>query len=312
MHHPQGLCAELATFRALVLTTCAWLPDDHWFKLSDLFALLRQLWPKFNQIFWQNRYYMVAGQNNRGFWHLTYQGQPLDTNTAQEWRQLQGNFVRTLLSGPLHWAGLVDLYHEAGELTAVRFHGLGDLFLDRIESVTLRPTGSQSAATQLVTPSADVLHIEGDQIAVAPAQITAQAHSLLDRIATLEVAQPQQFRYRLDAATVQKSFEAGVTLAELLAEWEARLGQPMPTPIKKRLTTWWAAYGQLRLYQDVTIIEFGDDHALAEMKAVTSLNTVLIAELSPRLVLIPKGAVATLAAELEKAGYTPQQTEATA
>lgn len=58
--------------------------------------------------------------------------------------------------------------------------------------------------------------------------------------------------------------------------------------------------------------EFGDDYALAEMKAVTSLATVMIAEISPRLVLIPKLAATTLAAELEKAGYTPQQTEETA
>ena len=63
----------------------------------------------------------------------------------------------------------------------------------------------------------------------------------------------------------------------------------------------------MRLYKGVTVIEFSDDFALTEMKAATSLNKVLVAELSPRLVLIPKAAVATLIAELEKAGYTPQQ-----
>ena len=45
------------------------------------------------------------------------------------------------------------------------------------------------------------------------------------------------------------------------------------------------------------------------MKAVTSLGQHLIAELSPRLVLIPKVAVEPLTAELEKAGYTPKQTD---
>ena len=44
-----------------------------------------------------------------------------------------------------------------------------------------------------------------------------------------------------------------------------------------------------------------------ELKAATSLSKVLLAELSPRLVMIPKTAVAALVAELEKAGYTPQQ-----
>lgn len=304
---PQNLLTELAAFRTLVLTVCAWLPDDHWFAMSDLLALLRQVWPQFNQLFWQHRYYLIPGQTSRGFWHLTYRDQALDSKTDAEWQQAQGNFVQTLLSGPLHWAGLVDLYHEAGQLTAVRFHGLGDLYLDRTESVTRRSIASPGTAAQPPGAAGELLHIAGDQIQVEPSRITAQAHSLLDRIATLEVAQPQQFVYRLDAATVQKSFEAGLTLTELLAEWEARLSKPVPAAVKKRLSAWWAGYGQLRLYQDVTIIEFGDDHALTEMKAVTNLSAVLIAEISPRLVLIPQSAVTTLAAELEKAGYTPQR-----
>lgn len=313
MHHPQNLAAELAAFRTLVLTPCAWLPDDRWIKLTDLLALLRVVWPKFNQSVWMPSYYMISSQANRGAWHLTYQTKPLDGNTLDEWQRAQGHFVRTLLRGPLHWLGLVDLYEEVGAVTAVRFHGLGDLFLERVESLPLRAgvgqaTGAQTAST---AKRKDELIIDGDQIAVAPSLITAQAHSLLDRIATLAVAKPHQFVYQLDAATVQKGFEAGGTLDQLVRDWEATLSKPMPASVRKRLTGWWQSYGQLRLYRDVTLIEFGDDHALTEMKAVTSLATVMIAELSPRLVLIPKGAVAPLAAELEKAGYTPQQTEAT-
>ncbi|MBX3015387.1 MAG: hypothetical protein KF832_27955 [Caldilineaceae bacterium] len=317
VHSPEALGNELAVFRTLVLTTLAWLPDDQWFTLSDLFALLRQVWPKFNQLVWQTRYYRGSDKNSRGLWHLTYRGRALDGATDQEWEQAQGNFVRAMLQGPLHWAGLVDLYSETGKLTAVRFHGLGDLFLDRVASVPLPPSvaaNKPSPPSPQRSPHAgdgDRLQVAGEQIIVDPARITTQAHSLLDSIATLLVAKPTQFVYQLDAATVHKSFEAGMTLATLLDEWHARLTPTVPALVEQRLRTWWAAYGQLRLYQDVTIIEFGDDHALAEMKAVTSLNAVLLAEISPRLVLIPKNVVATLAAELENAGYTPQQTETT-
>lgn len=65
----------------------------------------------------------------------------------------------------------------------------------------------------------------------------------------------------------------------------------------------------MRIYENVTIIEFGDDYALAEMKAVTPLEGVIIAEISPRLVIIPQEAVAPLTAALEQAGYTPKQTD---
>jgi hypothetical protein len=83
----------------------------------------------------------------------------------------------------------------------------------------------------------------------------------------------------------------------------------MPASIRDQLTAWWEAYGRVRIYEDLTIIEFGDDYALAEMKAVTSLEDDLIAEISPRLVIIGREAVASLTAQLERAGYTPKQTD---
>jgi hypothetical protein len=42
------------------------------------------------------------------------------------------------------------------------------------------------------------------------------------------------------------------------------------------------------------------------MKAITGLEKALVAELSPRLVLIDRAAVTDLVAQLEKAGYTPK------
>jgi hypothetical protein len=83
----------------------------------------------------------------------------------------------------------------------------------------------------------------------------------------------------------------------------------MPDHLRARLETWWQGYGQVRIYENVTVIEFSDDYALAEMKAVTSLSRQLIAQISPRLALIPAAAVDHLTAELEKAGYTPKQTD---
>ncbi|RLB77481.1 MAG: hypothetical protein DRH15_11250 [Deltaproteobacteria bacterium] len=146
-------------------------------------------------------------------------------------------------------------------------------------------------------------------ISVAPSAIPAQAHNLLNQIANLEAATAERFVYRLDSQTTYVSFEAGLVLPELFADWERLLPIPMPEAIHDQLAAWWDAYGQVRIYENVTIIEFGDDYALAEMKAVTPLEGVIIAEISPRLVIIPQEAVAPLTAALEQAGYTPKQTD---
>lgn len=306
---PQALQAELAACRRLILQTLAWLPDNEWIKVEDLFKVLQAVWPQFDQSQWLHH-----GYGHQVTWRLSKDGQPLDKNDLQSWLLAQGNFVLTMLRGPLFWLGLVDLASHNGVVTHLRLHGLADLYWDRSESIEppayASSNGAKSPAAP-VRPPAEALQLEGDLLHVRPSAIRAQAHNLLDRIAKLESAQPQHFVYRLDATATHQTFERGGTLDELVAEWQQQLGEPMPVAIRERLENWWHAYGRVRLYKDVTIIEFGDDYALKEMKAVTSLAQVMIAEISPRLVLIPQSAIKDLTAELEKAGYTPQQTENT-
>ena len=151
--------------------------------------------------------------------------------------------------------------------------------------------------------------IDRHTIRVNPSAIAAEAHSLLDKIARLEEITPDIFTYILSGQAVHMTFEEGLTLDNILDDWAQLLPVPMPESIRSQLAEWWQAYGQVRVYENVTVIEFSDDYTLTEMKAVTSLEQRLIAEISPRLVLIPQEAVEPLTVELEQAGYTPKQTD---
>jgi hypothetical protein len=156
-----------------------------------------------------------------------------------------------------------------------------------------------------------VLATEGHTITVNPSAVKAQAHALLEHIARLDAAKTDRFVYRLDAQAVYRTFEAGTALADILGDWERLLPIAMPEAIHSQLRQWWEAYGRVRIYENLTVIEFGDDYALAEIRAAlsaTSLEQLLVAEISPRLVIINKEAIPVLTAELEKAGYTPKQT----
>ena len=112
----------------------------------------------------------------------------------------------------------------------------------------------------------------------------------------------------MSGQAVHAAFEEGLTLDNLLNDWAQLLPIAMPESIRSQLAVWWQAYGQVRIYEKVTLIEFSDDYTLTEMKAVTSLEQRLIAEISSRLVLIPQEAVEPLVIELEQAGFTPKQT----
>lgn len=308
---PRDLYEKLALFRLQVLWALACLPDNRWVALDDLLAMLRPIWTQFDHWAWQ-RAIGTYGMNIRPLWFLEQNGRLLDTTQNQDdWQTAQGGFVQQMLLGPLHWLGLADLSLDKGQLAAFRLRGLADVVWDRVEE---REFGEGETA---VSPVAEKKAQEGKTavfvtdtlIHVNPAGISAQAHNYLDQIAKLEETSSERFTYRLHIAAAHQAFESGATLDQLVEQWEEHLHIPLPDAIRQQLEAWWSAYGQVRLYENVTLIEFGDEYALREMKAATSLEKHLVAEISPTLVLIQPQSIPALIAELEKAGYTPKQTD---
>ena len=301
---PENLPAELAGYRRLVLRTLASLPDGEWVKLDDLVSVLCKVWPAFDSGFWEARNY--AASKPRWFIASCLDQEPLSPSKAENWEQAQGDFVRRMIAGPLHWLGFADLGRDGeGRLASVRFHGLADLFWDRVDAPPAPPHASDSIAP----PAAETVIIDGNSISIEPSFVTPQTHRFLDAIARLEGASVEHFVYTLDPQAVHETFELGGTLEEILEDWGTLVQIALPADWRKQLGDWWEAYGLVRIYEDLTVIEFGDDDALAELKVATSLQDALIAEITPRLVIIAADAVPSLAAELEKAGYTPKQTD---
>jgi len=302
----RDLTDDLHRLRQLVLRTLACLPEYQWIAWAEVERVMRTVWPHFEQ--------MVSKQSWGGedAWFLattTPRSDKLRRLEASDWDRVQGAFVRQVLCGPLHWLGLADLAQRDGQLVAVRLQGLADLYWNRAELPTLARDTDAAGLPGVPHSPQPVVRFDQHTIRVVPTAISGQAHGLLLKIARLEATFAEEFVYRLDAKTVYQTYEAQVTLDDLLNDWGQLFSVPLSSAIREQLTSWWNAYGHVRLYEHLAVIEFGDDYALSEVKAATTLARVLIAELSPRLVVIPNEAVADLLNQLKKAGYTPAQTE---
>lgn len=300
-YKPEHLHSHWSLTRHQLLRVLACLPDDQWITWEHLSPLFRHLWPIFHSGGWNKSAY-AHHENNNPRWYFTVNDQ---RTGAKEWDLLQGQVLQTLIIGPLRWLGLADVHLRDNQLSAFRFHGLGELYWNRKETVS----HVAAAKPTITTPSAAAVHSTGETIQVNPTTVSPQGHHYLEQIAHLDQAQPGQFVYRLNRNRVHQAFENGHTLHELQKGWREQFQANIPQAINDSLTRWWQSYGQIRLYEQVSLIELADDYALAELKAVTSLKQYIIAELSPRLVLIPQTAIEPLQAELQKAGYTPKVEE---
>jgi len=92
----------------------------------------------------------------------------------------------------------------------------------------------------------------------------------------------------------------------ILAE---RAGGNVPADVRAVLDAWWNSYGNVRLYDDLTLIELDDDILLQELLATSSLRGALVNVITPRLVAVEPAAMRPLLGEMERLGYTPRVLE---
>lgn len=286
-------------YRHMVLNALAAIPDNKWIRLSDLFRVMRPLWPK------------ISAAKTFLSWHAPPSWQlmaradsdELRETEERDWDQAQAEYIRALVAGPLHWLGLADVALENGEVQYARFNGLADLYHGRLEALPAPP----GAQPRQAIGSQKALAIDGRRITIVPSALGLEGHDLLAQVADLEEIRTSRFVYRLAAPKALCAFESGRRMDDLLAKWELLLGAPMPPSIREVLEQWYRDYGRIHIIKNATLIEVADDFALTEMLAVTSLSKYVLAEISPRFVLVASIAMPELVAELERAGYTPRQ-----
>lgn len=287
---PKQLDDHLLAIRQRILRTLACLPDGQWVEVSAIYRLLRPIWKTLNSKSETYTHYYYHHQKTP-LWEVTYNGKSAMWNLAQ--KHVVDHVLRVL-----HWLGLADVATNNDHITHIALQGLATLYWDQADTI--------KATVPTPASNSDPIVNNGLKVTLDPAVATGEMHTYLDQIARLVTAQPNQFIYEVDVEAVHATFEAGVTLSTLCETWQSLFAKPMSAVIETQLQTWWDAYGQVRLYAGVTLIEFADEYALAEMQAVTTLADYIIATLSPQLVMIPESAVESLTEQLQQAGYTPK------
>jgi hypothetical protein len=227
------------------------------------------------------------------------QGKPADMANKLHWMAVYGAYVESVLAGPAVWLGLVEISRDAqGHPAAFRLTELGAWLLAQRQSppeVAVRHPNEQALS---FSKGGDlILHIES-----ASAEIT----SLVTRLCVPQGGEGRELRYRPDPAGAARLFASGETAQSLLAALERAAGAAVPEAIWGKLKDWSDTFGEVHLYGDVALLEFGDDYILRELLAATTLAQHMLYRFSPRLVAVRPEGVEALRAELVKKGYTPK------
>jgi hypothetical protein len=197
------------------------------------------------------------------------------------------------LSGPLRWLGVAAVAEANGELA---------FCLKGLRSVI----AGEPSRDEVVRP----LHVGEDLTVTVPANCGDLAiHDFLLAVAEAGEATPEGVQYRFTPARACEAFAAGYDAEAILSFLDKASVGRVPQVSRDTLQDWWARYGSLHLYGNLTLVEFADDYTLPELVATSGLARRLIYRFSPRLIAVDPAAVDELLDELVRKGYTPKVVE---
>jgi len=287
---------DAGAVRGLVARIVGYLPaETEWYSVESLLTLCRKLAPDLlgnPNLYGGPRWWFSRSGSSRRF----------DLMQSEDWRRVWAALVRTILTGPMSWLGLIEVGTRHGEPVAFRVRPTAALLGER--PVRLEPPDN---AAPLLLEIDTTTHMP--LVTVPPNTLDSGIHSALAAIGTMAGASPQGLRYRLTAQGVQRAFDSGVSGPQLITLLGERAGGTLPEAVQAILERWWESYGAIRLYDEVTLVELGDDLLLRELLAASSLREAVLHTFSPRLVAIDSARVDELVEELTRLGYTPRVVE---
>ncbi|MBI5877962.1 MAG: helicase-associated domain-containing protein [Chloroflexi bacterium] len=256
--------AELAVARAMLLKHCVQLGVNHWVALPDLLDRVRLadyqfLFPRQPMAYGSSygQYYTpyIGGGNP---YNVSYPG---IHDEAEGWEQVEAAILAHMLSGPLHWLGLIDLGYEKERLVAYRLNAFGAWLLGQ---------GGEIA-----------LDHEGGRIVVQPNyQIVAMEPIRDDVLLTLEeFAQfeggDNALSYTLSRESVYRAQRAGWD-GPRIAAWLVQVsGAPLPQNVQRTLEEWQAQSQRIVIRRSVTVLHADSGETLDALNRVASLAPLI-------------------------------------
>lgn len=294
-----ALAAENAAARRFVVAVVSRFSTGAWYAVEDLLGLSWWAHPWFlrgrQRVFTSPAWWLAGAESER----------PLRARVREEWRRAEGQYISHLLTGPLHWWGVLDLAgtHE-GAARAVRLTALGAYLLGRAVAA---PDVARALGAGWGPAVLPVREVKGETgLAVQPC---AAPPALVDALGTwARVVGPAGDRmlWRFSNDLAARAFDAGIAPEPLLTQLraaDARDHTQVAPGIAQLMTDGRARYGASRIEMGNALLEAVDAPTMREALAHVPEIAARCRQISPTGVLVPAELAEALAHMLDRRGF---------
>lgn len=264
--------------RDFLLDTLGEVPEGKWWNLESFVEAIYNREPDFQRPAGDFDTWLIrdadTGDSLSGFKH---------------WDAVDGELIRYMITGPMHWLGLMDLASSSPDASIRAFR-----FSDWASDLLLGKPATNAP--------------KEDQPIKAFSDGTITASTLTPRIARYQVSRFCQwvseredtYTYKLTPKSLQSGAEQGlkpVHLDTLLKKY----GEAPPPSLIKALNQWDKKGGQVKIHPAV-ILQVADTKILAALRE-SSARRFISDPLGPTAAIIEPGAAEKVASALVRLGY---------
>ncbi|HLX39368.1 MAG TPA: helicase-associated domain-containing protein [Ktedonobacteraceae bacterium] len=211
------------------------------------------------------------------------------------WYQVEGGFIRAVVTGPLHWLGLVDSRTEE-KRTLFRLSPGFRL----ITGVAAPQIGEEAPGRLIVQPNFEL-------VALAPISeaLLIRLDRFAERISLEHVAQ-----YRLTKASVTRAIQRGLYASAIQQALEEASGGEIPQNVRYSLVEWERQARRVELWQGMSLLEVDDARFLDGLFADETTRPMFGRRLAPTLAEVASHQLAAVQELLWQRDYLPAMSSA--
>jgi hypothetical protein len=304
----------VVTARKKVLDHLSALPVGEWVAMERLVNRLRMIDYEFlfsREVPDQRRYYgygyyspdydtPYSAYRNALGWQFT----PI-SDEAQGWEKVEAQFIYNIVTGPLHWLGLV----------ALGCAGQTDRDGPALRPVTYRVTDIGAWLLGLAD-APDIPAAEGRVVVQPNFRIFAfdpiSDHVLanLDQFAE-RISAERAIEYKLTRESVYAAQQIGWTARRVAEYLDKTSDTPLPQNVARTLEEWEALHRRIVIHRRTALAQAATPQVMNRLLADETLAAYLGRRLTPTVALIKPGedAVPQLMGRLQKLGLPPARTD---
>ncbi|MCK5633561.1 MAG: helicase-associated domain-containing protein, partial [Anaerolineales bacterium] len=223
---------DLAALPRIACGTDTW-PNDAGLSRQGVLALLRNLKPG---LWWDlNLFVEEIRQTHPAFqrpggdfdsWYLQDQS-GFFLHGIENWNMVDGALLRDVITGPLHWLGVVDLGQEAQSTAISSFR------LTPVSALLYDP----KASVHVEEPE-KAIFVHADGRIIVPRGVNGAVRYQIARFSHWVSIVDEQYEYRLTPSTLERAGEQGLSHQHIRAVLEKTCESPLPRPVDLALTRW--------------------------------------------------------------------------